>query len=246
MKGMRGTIFCHITHASPLIPISILCILHDIKKEFSLFITFEGIDGCGKSVQISKFEAILKEQGIHFIITSEPGGTKIGQAIRQILLNVDNTDMAYLTELFLIEADRAQHVREVIKPALDDGKWVICDRYYDATTVYQGIVLGQHEKLIEQLNYEASLGCEPDITFLLDCPAEVGLKRIEKRETTEKKRDRFERKSLDFHVKIRYGYLALAHKHKDRFKIIDATLHEDHVAKKIREIISYYFPKGAI
>jgi dTMP kinase len=211
-----------------------------------LFITFEGIDGCGKSIQISKFGATLKELGIPLVITSEPGGTKIGHAIREILLNVDNTDMAYLTELFLIQADRAQHVREVIKPALDAGKWVICDRYYDATTVYQGIVMGQHEKLIEQLNHEASLGCEPDITFLLDCPAEVGLKRIEKRETTDKKRDRFERKSLDFHVKIRYGYLALAHMHKDRFKIIDSTLHEDHVARKIREIISPYLPKVVI
>jgi len=207
-----------------------------------LFITFEGIDGCGKSIQISKFRAILKEQGIPLVVTSEPGGTKIGKAIRNILLNVHNTDMANLTELFLYLADRAQHVSEVIKPALDAGKWVICDRYYDATTVYQGIALGQHEKLIAQLNHEACLGCEPDITFLLDCPAEVGLKRTEKREKTDKKRDRFERKSLDFHVKIRYGYLALAHKHKDRFKIIDATLHEDHVARKIREIISPYLP----
>lgn len=211
-----------------------------------MFITFEGIDGCGKSVQLSKFGATLKEQGIPLVITSEPGGTKIGKDIRKILLNVDNTDIAYLTELFLYLADRAQHVNEVIKPALDAGKWVICDRYYDATTVYQGIVLGQHEKLIEQLNYEATLGCEPDITFLLDCPAEVGLKRTEKREETDKKRDRFERKSLDFHIKIRYGYLALANKHKDRFKIIDSTLHEDHVARKIREIISPYLPKVVI
>jgi dTMP kinase len=229
-----------------LIPLSILCILRDIKKEFSLFITFEGIDGCGKSVQISKLGETLKEQGLSFIITSEPGGTKIGQAIREILLNVSNTDMAYLTELFLIEADRAQHVREVIKPALDDGRWVICDRYYDATTVYQGVAMEQYGELIDQLNHEASLGCEPDITFLLDCPAEVGLKRIERREAIEKKRDRFERKSLDFHVKIRYGYLALAHKHKERFKIIDSTLHVDHVARKIREIVSSYFPKGVV
>ena len=209
-----------------------------------MFITFEGIDGCGKSVQLSKFGAALKEQGIPLVVTSEPGGTKIGQAIRKILLDVNNTDIAPLVELFLYLADRAQHVNEVIKPALDAGKWVICDRYYDATTVYQGIVLGQHEKLIEQLNYEATLGCEPDVTFLLDCPAEVGLKRTEKREETDKKRDRFERKSLDFHIKIRYGYLALANKHKDRFKIIDSTLHEDHVARKIREIISPYLSKN--
>ena len=211
-----------------------------------MFITFEGIDGCGKSIQIVKFGATLKEQGIPLVISSEPGGTKIGQAIRKILLNVDNTEIADLTELFLIQADRAQHVREVIKPALEAGKWVICDRFYDATTVYQGIVMGQHEKLIEKLNNEASLGCTPDITFLLDCPAEVGLKRTEEREKTDKKRDRFERKSLDFHVKIRYGYLALAHKHKERFKIIDSTLHEDHVARKIKEIIAPYLPVSSL
>jgi len=211
-----------------------------------LFITFEGIDGCGKSIQISKFGATLKKQEIPLVITSEPGGTKIGQAIRKILLNVDNTEIAYLTELFLIQADRAQHVREVIKPALDAGKWVICDRYFDATTVYQGIVLEQYEKLIEQLNYEATLGYEPDITFLLDCPAEVGLERVGNRDKAEKKIDRFEKKTLDFHIKVRYGYLALANKHKNRFKIIDSTLHEDHVARKIEEIISPYLPKVGI
>lgn len=207
-----------------------------------MFITFEGIDGCGKSTQLFRFEENLREQGIPLVVTSEPGGTKIGQAIRKILLNVDNTDIAYLTELFLYLADRAQHVNEVVKPALDAGKWVICDRYYDATTVYQGLVMGHHEKLIEQLNHEASLGCEPDITFLLDCPAEIGLRRIEKRDKTDRKRDRFEKKSLDFHIKIRYGYLALANKHKDRVKIIDATLQEDHVEKKIMKAMSPYLP----
>jgi len=209
-----------------------------MKKEIWLFITFEGIDGCGKSTQVSRFEATLKETGISLIITSEPGGTGIGKAIRKILLHVDNIHIAPLTEFFLYEADRAQHVSEVIKPALEAGKWVICDRYSDATTVYQGVVLGHQEKLIEQINREATLGLKPDITFLLDCPAEIGLERIAKRDKNERKKDRFERKTLDFHVKIRYGYLALADKHKERFKIIDATLPEDRVARKIREIIA--------
>jgi dTMP kinase len=204
-----------------------------------LFITFEGIDGCGKSTQIAIFEAMLKERGISPVITQEPGGTKIGEAIRKILLDVENTQLIPLTELFLYEADRAQHVSEVIKPALNAGKWVVCDRYFDATTVYQGVVLGHHEKLIEQLNLEASLHIEPDITFLLDCPAEIGLKRIETRRMNNEK-DRFERKTLDFHTKIRYGYLALANKHKQRFKIIDSTLSRDRVARKIREVISPY------
>jgi dTMP kinase len=97
--------------------------------------------------------------------------------------------------------------------------------------------------LIEQINREVTLGCQPDITFLLDCPAEIGLERIAKRDKNDRKKDRFERKTLDFHIKIRYGYLALANKHKDRFKIIDSTLSEDRVARKIREIISPYLPE---
>lgn len=208
-----------------------------------MFITFEGIDGCGKSTQISSFKETLIQRGVSSVFTKEPGGTKIGQAIRRILLDVDNTHMVPLAEFFLYEADRAQHVSEVIKPALEDGKWVICDRFIDATTVYQGVALKQHGKLIEQLNHEATSGLNPDITFLLDCPAEVGLERIEKRDKTDKKKDRFERKTLDFHIKIRYGYLALANRHKDRFKIIDSTLPEDHVARKVREIISPYLPE---
>ncbi|NVL93421.1 MAG: dTMP kinase [Desulfobacterales bacterium] len=216
--------------------------MHRLKGGGSLLITFEGIDGCGKSTQVSRFEAILRERGISSVVTREPGGTKIGEAIRGILLNSDNTHIVPLAELFLYAADRAQHVGEVIRPALEGGKWVICDRYFDATTVYQGAILGHHEELIELLNREATLGCEPDITFLLDCPAEVGLKRRAKREMRDKGRDRFERKALDFHIKIRYGYLALANKYRDRFRIIDSTLPEDHVARKIREVISPYLP----
>ena len=176
------------------------------------------------------------------LVTREPGGTEIGQAIRDILLHVDNTNMDPLAELFLYAADRAQHVVEVIKPALAAKKWVICDRYFDATTVYQGVTLEHYDRLIEVLNREATLDCQPDITFLLDCPAEVGLERIAKRDQHEKKRDRFEKKALDFHIKIRYGYLSLANKYKDRFRIIDGTLAEERVAKKIREVISPYLP----
>jgi dTMP kinase len=209
-----------------------------------LFITFEGIDGCGKSTQISRFETSLKEAGISLIVTKEPGGTEIGKALKKILLHLDNTHMVPLAELFLYEADRIQHVSEVIKPALEAGKWVVCDRYFDATTVYQGVVMGHNEKFIEQLNNEATLGFKPDITFLLDCPAEVGLERIAKRKKNNNKKDRFERETLDFHIKIRYGYLALANKHKDRFKIIDSTLPKDIVARKIREIISPYLQKN--
>lgn len=205
-----------------------------------MFITFEGIDGCGKSTQITIFEAMLKERGISPLITQEPGGTRIGEAIRKILLDVDNTQLTPLAELFLYEADRAQHVSEVIKPALEAGRWIISDRYYDATTVYQGVVLQENGTLIEQLNLEACSRITPDVTFLLDCPVEVGLRRIEGRRRDESGKDRFERKALDFHTKIRYGYLALANKHRERFTIIDSTLSKEHVARKIGEAMTPY------
>ena len=209
-----------------------------------MFITFEGIDGCGKSTQISRLERSLRRKGLSILLTREPGGTDIGKAIRDILLHVENTHLAPLAELFLYAADRAQHVQEIIKPALAAGTWVICDRYYDATTVYQGVVLEHYNDLIDTLNREASAGLKPDITFLLDCPAEIGLQRTEQRSKNDRKRDRFERKTLDFHLKIRYGYLTLANKHRDRFRIIDSTLSEDRVAAKIREIIDPYLPTG--
>jgi len=205
-----------------------------------LFVTFEGIDGCGKSTQITIFEDLLKNRGISPVVTQEPGGTMIGEAIRKILLDVNNTQLTPLTELFLYEAERAQHVSEVIKPALEAGKWVICDRYYDATTVYQGIILQEKEELIEQLNLEACSHITPDVTFLLDCPAEIGLKRIEGRRRHESEKDRFEMKPLDFHTMIRYGYLALANTHRERFTIIDATMSKEHVARKIEEAMRPY------
>ena len=205
-----------------------------------MFITFEGIDGCGKSTQITIFEAMLKERGSSPLITQEPGGTRIGEAIRKILLDVNNTLLTPLTELFLYEADRAQHVNEVIKPALEAGKWVVCDRYYDATTVYQGVVLQERKGLIEQLNLEACSRITPDLTLLLDCPAELGLRRIEGRRRDKSGKDRLERKTLDFHTKIRYGYLALANKHRERFTIIDSTLSKEHVARKIGEAMTPY------
>jgi dTMP kinase len=210
------------------------------QRRVELFVTFEGIDGCGKSTQIVIFEAMLKDKGISPVITLEPGGTRIGEAIRKILLDVDNTQLTPLTELFLYEADRAQHVSEVIKPALEAGKWVICDRYYDATTVYQGLVLQGYEELIEQLNLEACSHIKPEVTYLLDCPAEIGLSRIEERRRNYTETDRFDRKTLDFHARIRYGYLALANKCKERFTIIDATLSREQVAGRIWEAIVPY------
>jgi dTMP kinase len=210
-----------------------------------LFITFEGIEGCGKTTQVKRFAKRLKGLGISLITTLEPGGTRIGKDIRKILLDSRNRNLSPLTELFLYAADRAQHVEELIKPALDEGKWVICDRFFDATVAYQGIARGQDMELIGILNEEATQGIQPDITFLLDCPVHMGLNRaLERNETqSQKGQDRFEREALDFHRAVREGYLELARKNQDRFVIIDTTLPKDEVEEKIFQHIEPFLDK---
>jgi dTMP kinase len=200
-----------------------------------LFITFEGIEGCGKTTQVRRFVKRLKRLGISLITTLEPGGTRIGRDIRQILLDPRNKNLSPFAELILYAADRAQHVEEVIKPALDEGKWVVCDRFLDATVVYQGIVRGQDMELIGILNEKATQGIRPDITYLLDCPVDMGLGRALKRNEAEsqKGQDRFEREAVDFHKAVREGYLALARENQDRFVVIDATLPIDEVEGEV-------------
>jgi dTMP kinase len=146
-------------------------------KERDLFITFEGIEGCGKTTQVQRLEKFLEDHDIPVLFTLEPGGTRIGTNIRRILLDIENNNIAPLAELLLYEADRAQHVEEVIKPALDEGKWVVCDRFFDATVAYQGSARGQDMKLIQYLNDKVTQGIRPDLTFLLDCPVRQGVKR---------------------------------------------------------------------
>ena len=207
-----------------------------------MFITFEGIEGCGKTTQVKRFAKRLKGLGISLITTLEPGGTRIGKDIRKILLDSRNKNLSPLTELILYTADRAQHVEELIKPALDEGKWVICDRFFDATVVYQGIARGQDMELIGILNEEATQGIQPDITFLLDCPVDMGLNRaLERNEAqSQKGQDRFEREALDFHRAVREGYLELARKNQDRFVIMDTTLPKDEVEEKIFQHMEPY------
>jgi dTMP kinase len=200
-----------------------------------LFITFEGIEGCGKTTQARRFVKRLKRRGISLITTLEPGGTRVGRDIRKILLDTRNKNLSPFAELILYAADRAQHVEEVIKPALDEGKWVVCDRFLDATVVYQGIARGQDMELIRILNEKATQGIRPDITYLLDCPVDMGLGRALKRNEAEsqKGQDRFEREAIDFHKAVREGYLALAREDQDRFVVIDASLPKDQVEGEI-------------
>ena len=200
-----------------------------------MFITFEGIEGCGKTTQIERLVIKINTYGIPLVTTLEPGGTRIGENIRRILLDSKTKNLSPLTELMLYAADRSQHVEEVIKPALDQGKWVICDRFFDATVTYQGSARGQDIRLIHLLNEKVTQGIRPDITFLLDCPVEVGLDRALNRNKRgpDKGQDRFEREKEDFHKDVRAAYLELAREHHKRFVVIDATLAMDVVEEKI-------------
>lgn len=189
----------------------------------SLFITFEGGEGSGKTTQIQKLATALTARGMQVLATREPGGTETGKEIRRILLDEKNGHLAPLTELMLYAADRAQHVAETIRPALSQGKIVLCDRFTDATVAYQGHGRGLDLKLIQTLNELATQGLKPDLTFLLDLPVAVGLKRAKARlEATGKSEGRFEAEAEAFHEKIRQAYLDLAKAEPQRFMVIEA------------------------
>jgi dTMP kinase len=191
-----------------------------------MFITFEGIEGCGKTTQIRRLRQVLKDREIPALITREPGGTAVGKQIRAILLDPRNKKIRPKAELFLYLADRCQHLAEKIQPALAQGHWVICDRFWDATVVYQGLARGLELKTLERLRPLVLNTTIPDRTFLLDCPVEIGLARAWKRMARAgqaERESRFETESRPFHEKIRRGYLALARKEPRRFRILDAT-----------------------
>ncbi len=205
----------------------------------SLFITFEGGEGSGKTTQIQRLRKYFVQRGIPCKVTREPGGCPIPEKIRKILLNPDHHDMAPMAELFLYEAARAQHVREVIKPFLKKGGVVLCDRFSDATLAYQGYGRRMDLKWIERLSRLSSQGITPDITFLLDCPTDMGLERAFQRNRVLKREreERFEREKIQFHRRVRRGYLAIARKEPRRVKVIDTREGEDKVFDKIREIM---------
>ena len=204
-----------------------------------LFITFEGVEGSGKTTQIQRLKKYLTQKGISCKLTREPGGCPIGEKVRKILLNPDHREMVPLSELLLYEAARAQHVKEVIEPFLKKGGVVLCDRFSDATIAYQGYGRKMDLRWIERLNHFSSRGIKPDVTFLLDCPSDVGLKRALKRNRTlkQEKEERFEKEKIQFHQRVRKGYLALAKKEPHRVKVIDTRQGEDNVFNKIRKTV---------
>ena len=208
----------------------------------SLFITFEGVEGSGKTTQIQRLKKYLTQKGIRCKVTREPGGSPIGEEIRKILLNPDHCDMLPITEFLLYESARAQHVEEVIKPFIEKEGIVLCDRFSDATLAYQGYGRRIDLKWIQRLNRLSSQGIRPDVTFLLDCPSDVGLKRAIQRNQTlkQEKEERFEREAIQFHRRVRKGYLAIARKEPRRVKVIDTRQGEEWVFEKIRKIVDNF------
>jgi len=206
-----------------------------------VFITFEGIEGSGKSTVIAAVSAYLHARGRVVTTTLEPGGSRLGKTLRQILLDMASVDLTSEAELFLYLADRAQHVQQVIKPALAQGQVVISDRYADSTVVYQGYGRGLDPQRLFAFNETAVAGLWPDLTFLLDLDPEVGLRRAFARNIEEGKASsegRFEAESMAFHHRVRAGYLTWAACNKHRFHVVDAEQSPEHVLAAVRGIVA--------
>ncbi len=213
-----------------------------------MFITLEGIEGSGKTTQVNTIAQWLKAAGRDCLTTREPGGTAIGGQIRSVLLHPNNCDLAPTAELLLYVADRVQHLEAVVRPALAAGKVVVCDRYFDATLVYQGYSRGLSRKMIRQLHQIACGGLMPDLTLLLDLDPEDGLARAWRRiqaDTAHAMESRFEKETLLFHQRVRAGYLDLANREPRRFAIIDAAVDAQAVAAQIEAVLQAHFSRRA-
>jgi dTMP kinase len=186
------------------------------------FISIEGPDGAGKSTQIKLLEEYLLEAGYEVILTREPGGTFIGEKIRSVLLDPENLKMNYKTEILLYAAARAQIVEEVIKPALNEGKIVICDRFVDSSFAYQGYGRGIDLEYIRNVNEMVMGDTIPKLTLIFDIDPEVGLDRVQARRGNNFTKDRIESEAIDFHKRVRNGFLTLAKTH-ERYRVIDSN-----------------------
>lgn len=205
-----------------------------------MFITFEGMEGSGKSTALNRVQQALLDEGHGVLLTREPGGSRLGRTLRSILLDLSNDDIVPEAELFLYLADRAQHVGQVIRPALAEGVVVLSDRYADSTVVYQGYGRGLDPERLRELNDMAVGGLWPDLTLVFDLPPEEGLRRAmtrNLREGTSVSEGRFEAEHLAFHARVREGYLTWAALHPARFRVVDATRTLDEVFEDVMRAV---------
>lgn len=208
------------------------------------FITFEGIDGAGKTTLVGELSGWLTEAGISHIVTFEPGGTGLGRDLREILLAVGSPDLDPWAESLLYAAARAQHVREVILPALEGGRWVLCDRFVDAMLAYQGYGRGIEPERLKSLHRWSAGGTWPDYTVLLDCEVAVAYERIRNRGI---KADRLERLGSAFHERVRWGYRSLAQAEPHRYLLLDAGASREEIRREFRRKLrarTDLFPQG--
>jgi dTMP kinase len=199
-----------------------------------LFITVEGTDGSGKTTQIKLMEEYIRNKGYNVVLTREPGGTRISEEIRDLILDPTNTDIVPLAEMILYAASRAQHVCEVIKPAVNEGKVVICDRFVDSSYAYQGCGRGVDLKLVADVNRVAIDGMVPEITFFLDIDPKIALQR----RINSTGADRIEQEKMDFHMRVYEAYKKMALLYPDRIKTIDATETIEQISSQINAYLT--------
>jgi len=198
-----------------------------------LFITFEGVDGCGKSTQMDLLSRYLNSAGFDVVLTREPGAKGLGERIREILLNYEG-EVSDRCESFLFLADRAQNIDIIVNPAINEGKFVLCDRHVDSTVAYQGYGRGLNLDRINKLNDIATNGKKPDLTFVFDVDVETSMKRVGKNQ------DRMEKAGIEFQTKVRKGYLELASNEPKRVYVIDASQSIEKIHEQVVEIVNSF------
>ena len=204
------------------------------------FITVEGIEGAGKTTCLELMEQGIRQHGHRLLVTREPGGTELGETLRALLLGHRHDGMADDTELLLMFAARAEHLRAKIEPSLAEGTWVLCDRFTDATYAYQGYGRGISLERIAVLEDWVQRDRRPDITLLMDVPVEIGLERAGKRSAP----DRFERQALDFFQRVRDGYLSLAAAAPERYRVIDASGSLSQVSEQVQRVLDDFIDRN--